>query len=876
MKNRTFLRVATVCLAVPAGALLAAGPALAAGDVVVTNTETIQAHLNATGKVKDARVYDQLAFTGNGTVDVANPVSSKGLRNLDGFGGYDVKDGKLVTTVKVDGDKRLRTVSDFDKKIPLTIAVTYLLNGKEVTPDKVVGASGDLEVRYRVENVTATSQQITFDDGTGQQVTKDAQVVIPMVGSLTTVLPSSFTDVSSEQANMAGDGRGGTKLSFTMTLFGPIGSATSEFGYTARIKDGQVPPATISALPVSPLESPSFKGGAESYKGGADTGVQLTAGATEIDANLLKLRDGAGQLLAGLIQLRDGADQLNDGLAGEAAPGAAKLAAGAGDAAVGADQLNDGLYKINAGGEQLAAGAGELSEGLNDGLAPGAQQLADGLQTLKSSLNDLPAAVGEDPDFQTLIGTMDLLIQGIGDTTSSDSDTVMGGLKQISAGLAQIDGGLPRLEGGLSNPSCSLADPENPANPCGIQQVAGLLQDQLNDPSTATSTAPVLANLAALKGELGAAAAKQAVDYLRSPAVLDCGKPSPLQALASVDPRLATATMCSKVTRSTNELGSAPPTVFTTTVEPELVDSVLLGIVDKIGDPAAPAPGTAMRAVLGIQAGIGDKTTVNTLLYGLNQIDRALGSATTPGATLQYGVAALRSSLYSDCSPEDADFPDNCGFSQVLQLVQAGVFSLVDSIAAGITGDPDFARLVAGGQDLAAGAEKAASGASRLSTGADQLAAGTGDAKAGAAQLADGNRQIADGASDLAGGLNDAAVGSGKLADGLTTAAESAPKLKDGAQQLSDEGTKKLVEAGKSTAADYGEKYALIVAGAERAKNEGMAYGAPEGAAGVTAYSLELAGMDGEGERNVGRGLGALVVLGLGTGAAALVRRRFI
>jgi putative membrane protein len=832
MKNRTFLRAASVCLAVPACALFAAGPALAAGDVVVTNQETIQAHLDATGKVKDARVYDQLAFTGKGTVDVANPVSTKGLRNLDGFGGYDVKDGKLVTKVVVDGDKRLRTVSDFDKQIPLKIRATYLLNGKEVAPGKVVGASGDLEVRYRVENVTATSQQISFDDGTGQQVTKDAQVVIPMVGSLTTVLPSSFTDVSSAQANMAGDGRGGTKLSFTMTLFGPIGSATAEFGYTARIKHGQVPPASISALPVSPLESPSFKGGAASYKGGADTGVQLTAGATEIDANLLKLRDGAGQLLAGLIQLRDGADQLNAGLSDEAAPGAAKLAAGAG---------------------QLKAGTEELSSGLSGKLAPGAKQLADGLTTLKSSLSDLPTSIGEDPDFQTLIGTMDLLVQGIGDATSSDSSTVMGGLKQISAGLAGIDAGLPRLQGGLSNPRCNTADPENASNPCGIQQVAELLKGQLSSGS-APGTAPTLANLAAIQAELGGVGAKEAVQYLRSTAVLDCGKPSPLQALAGFNPALASITMCSKVQRTTNTIADAPaPTAFATTVEPELVDAVLGGLLAKIGDRNAPASGTAMRALIGINNGIGDNATAGTLLYGLNQIDQGLGSPSTPGATLQYGVAQLRSALYDDCSPEDQDFPDNCGFSQVLQLVQGGVFTLVDGIAAGITGNPDFTRLVAGGQDLSAGAMDAASGAEQLDDGAGQLA---------------------DGAGRLASGLNDAAVGSGQLADGLTTAAGSAPQLEDGAQRLSDEGTKKLVEAGKSTAADYGEKYALIVAGAERAKSEGMAYGAPEGATGVTAYSLELAGMNGEGGRNLGRGLGALVVLGLGTGAAALVRRR--
>ncbi|HET8615260.1 MAG TPA: hypothetical protein VFL94_07020 [Actinomycetales bacterium] len=833
MKHSTLIRAAAACLAVPACAVFAAGPAFAASDVVVTNTETIQAHLDASGKVKDARVYDQLAFTGQGRVDVANPVSTKGLRNLDGFGGYDVKDGKLVTTVSVDGDKRMRTVSDFDKPIPLKISVTYLLNGKEVAPDKVVGASGKLEVRYHVENATATTQQVSFDDGTGQQVTKDAQVVIPMVGSLSTVLPPSFTDVASDQANMAGDGHGGTKMSFTMTLFGPIGSATADFGYTATIKDGEVPPASISALPVSPLESPSFKGGAESYKGGADTGVELTSGATEIDANLLKLRDGAATLLAGLIQLKDGANQLNAGLSGQAAPGAAKLADGAG---------------------QLKAGTSELSAGLSGQLAPGAKQLSDGLKTLRSSLADLPVSIAQDPDFQTLIGTMDLLVAGIGNTTSSDSSTVMGGLKQLADGLAQIDASLPLLQGGLSNPLCDTANPEDKSNPCGIQQVATLLKDQLSSGSVPT-TAPILANLAALQGELAGVGAKEAVAYLRGPSVLDCGKPSPLQALSAVNPALADITMCTKVDRAANLLASGAPAAFGTTVEPEIVDAVLGGLLQKVGDRNAPAPGTAMRALIGIHNGIGDSATAGTLLNGLARMDAGLGSPTTPAPTLQYGVQSLRDALYSTCSEKDKDFPDSCGFAQILQLVQGGMFSLVDGIAAGITGDADFKRLVAGGSQLAAGAK---------------------DAAAGARQLDDGAGQLRDGADQLRSGLQDAAVGSGKLADGLDQAAAGAPQLKDGAQRLSDEGTKKLVEAGKSTAADYGEKYALIVAGAERAKSEGMAYGAPAGATGVTAYSLELAGMDGEGSRNLGRGLGALAVLGIGTAAAGLVRRRFV
>ncbi|HEY0473029.1 MAG TPA: hypothetical protein VGD34_15255, partial [Kribbella sp.] len=71
---------------------LAASRSTTADPVVVTNTETVQARLDPSGKVDSARVYEQLSFTGKGRAKVANPVSTNGLRNLDGFGGLSVKD----------------------------------------------------------------------------------------------------------------------------------------------------------------------------------------------------------------------------------------------------------------------------------------------------------------------------------------------------------------------------------------------------------------------------------------------------------------------------------------------------------------------------------------------------------------------------------------------------------------------------------------------------------------------------------------------------------------------------------------------------------------------------------------------------------------
>ena len=125
-------------------------------------------------------------------------------------------------------------------------------------------------------------------------------------------------------------------MTFTMTLLPPVGSTVAEIGYTARVEDVVIPRATVSIAVVQPLKNPSLSTAAASYQGGADTGATLTAGAEQIDSNLLKLRDGAGDPARRPAPAARRCEQLNDGLAGEAAPGANKLAAGAGDAANGA------------------------------------------------------------------------------------------------------------------------------------------------------------------------------------------------------------------------------------------------------------------------------------------------------------------------------------------------------------------------------------------------------------------------------------------------------------------------------------------------------------------------------------------------------------
>ena len=788
----------------------AASTVAAEDKVDVVNTETVQVYMDADGDILSRRVYEQLVLTGQGSVDIENPISDNNLRNLDGFSGFTVKDGKQITEADVDGVERLRTVSDYEGKLPLDIDIAYKLDGKSVKPGDIVGEDGELEVEFTVTNVTGEEQEITIPDGKGGTLTKTATVPLPIVGSLTTFAPAAFTDVQSGQANMAGDGKGGTKLSFTMTLFPPIGKESATFGYTADIEDGVVPRVEVSALPVNPLKSPSFATAATSYQGGADTGTELAAGATEIDTNLLKLRDGAGDLLAGLLQLHAGSAELEAGLSDKAAPGAKQLADGAGD-------LDDGLGKIDDGASQLNDGANKLNDG--------AGQLADGLNTAGQKA---PA-----------------LIDGLG---------------QVRAGLVKVDNGLAQLYAGVG---AVRDDARYKALNAGLEKM-------LTGVGTKTEVGSLTWAVETLRTKFSAAAPQ--VEQMRDG--VNCA---------------------AKTLDLLNNGGSTDGPCF--------ADIAALGVPAVPALPAG-APGTAEYLRKAIVSGLSSKLVRTpasrpdspTLYEGLAGLFTELTrqDPNNPGAiaALTAMECALDStSLGPVC---DAVRPGKPGLHQGLEQVVAGVPLLVNTIIATVQGAVGVAadtaadgtlrggmsdliagvdELNAGGGTLIDGLSQLAAGAEQLRGGTGQLADGTGQLAAGTGEAAAGSGLLADGAGDLFDGISDAADGSGLLTDGLAKAADGAPKLVDGAGRLSKEGTKVIAGKGAETAQNYGELYAVLEAGSQRAQTEDMAFGAPEGANGLTAYNFIVKGEDGEDGRNWARGIAGLGLLAAGGGVFAFRRR---
>jgi len=733
------LGLAVLC-AGPTGVVpaFADGNGTTSGKVAVTNTETVQIYTDANGKVDSQRVYEQLTLDGHGSVDLANPISTSGLRNLDGFGGFTVRGGDQIVDTSVDGEKALRTVSDYTSKAPLSVAVHYTLNGKPVSAGDVLGKSGHLKVTYTVTNTSGVPQALHYSNGNGGTVTKTVDVPIPMVASLAVTTPDSYHNVTSTAANMGGDGHGGMMLSFTMTLLPPVGPASSSVSYEADITDGVIPRAELTALPVDPLTNPTFASAAQQYKGGADQGTQLTGGALKLNGGLVKLHDGASQLLSGLIKLHNGAGQLRAGLQGQAAPGAQKLAAGT-------TQLVGGMDQLNAGGTKLNAGASKLHGGM--------QQLDSGATKLNAGAAKLHTGTGQ----------------------------ALNGGEQLANGLAQLVNGLTKLAGTPQAPGLTAA------------------------PSAIQSTILYLETLQS--------------------------------ALGSATP----AGQCTPSTQSCTILGGLA------SLDATISDAQTLA--GKLGDSQLTSDLTTMTSAT---KAMSDKVT--TLMQPV------LASVTASLTGFDTQLEAAKVGLVGDPA-----HPDRPALLPGAQQALSGAKQL----AAGL------GKLNRGSGQLLTGTGQLSAGSGQLLAGSGQLLTGTGQLSTGLGQADGGAHQLDSGAHQLSTGLGTAASGTAQLDDGLGQAAAGAPKIRNGLTQASQQGSTKIAQAGESTAQQFGLKYAELAAEAQRAHHQSMAYGAPAGAIGLTAYDWIIQGADGHGTRERDRMLmlGGVLLLG---GGGTLLRRRLL
>jgi putative membrane protein len=697
------LRAATTLGTTTLAVVLSAAPALA--GIPVVEQESVRVVLDATGQPHDAQVFSQLTATGKGKVLIEDPTSDQGLRSLDGFTTPTVSDGKAHYTMDVDGRATRRTVADFDKDLPLEVGVSYLLDGKPTPPDKLVGAHGQLEVTYQIKNVSSASTEITYKDGHGNPVTENVDIVTPYAALLTTTLPGTFTNLEAPRADVAGDGRGGLRLLWSMLLFEPIGQTVQEFGWKATIDGGELPAAELQATPVQPKAKPELQGSAEAMQTTAATATQLTGAVSTIDANLEKVQDGAGELLAGLNDLAAGATQLRSGLDGEAAPGARKIADGLGEAHGGADRLAEAFH----------------SSGGKPDLVDGSKSLANGLSRLSAGLDRLAGSNGLGGAYAgalALRAGVDQIVAGLG--RASSPDTVLGGLAALAAGNDQLSAGAGALRAGAED----LVDPATglPAAKGGVDQVKAGLDSAL---AGGGSIDQLKGGVAAAKATGGCSGDPVCVGTLNAVAAGIDGSSTSLRA---------------KTTAASGGLAQ--------------VSAGLQSAIAGIGSGSSPGATTLRGGLDQIAAGLtASGAGLDQVIDGVDQVKKGLksGSAASPGVA--EGLSALADGLTAAVT----------GVGQLAagaQTAGAGSKSLANGIA---TAGNGAQQLASGLGQLQDGAGRLDDGLVAAADGSGQIADGAEAAASGAGQLRDGVGLVRSlGTETLIGAADDSAKDAGK------------------------------------------------------------------------------------------------------------------
>jgi putative membrane protein len=352
--------------------------AAASGGASLVNDELVVASLDPNGLAEKAVLVSTVTDRGGQPRMVEDPSSTTNVSYLDRRGSPQTGDGVVFVEVGGPGTTQAVTEATFDKPLPLALHAEYALDGEVVPPDALVGASGEVTVRYTVTNTTATQQTLTYRDAAGTVRTRQVPVFVPFAGTLTVVLPRSLEITDPGSGVRASDASGRTVLRYSLLLAPPLGTFQQQAVLRARTADGATPSATLEAAPATSDTDPGTGFTSQALSGSTRGSTRLADGVDELGERTGELEQGAQLLADGTDQLASGAAVLAAQVNGPLLDGSRQLSAGADELAVATAELSTGLQKAEKGAQSLADGAAGLADGLG-ALEDGLRQLADGL-----------------------------------------------------------------------------------------------------------------------------------------------------------------------------------------------------------------------------------------------------------------------------------------------------------------------------------------------------------------------------------------------------------------------------------------------------------------------------------------------------------------
>lgn len=316
---------------------------------------TLIVALVALGGVSMTAFADQSSKTGN--VNDGITTTSKTKSN----------DETVYLLTDADGREHQRIVSEkgtlhYDgyenELLPVTMKISYTLDGKAVTPEKLAGKSGHV-----VMEINYTNHQ------------KSGGVYVPFMAVTGMVLDNQyFSNIKVTNGKAVDDGNRNVVVGYSFPgLQSSLGLSRSQLDVPESITvSSDVENFQIETI-YTFLTSDVF----------AEMNIDQSSDLGDLSAQLDQLADGASELIKGTTQLYEGTQKLQ--------AGAKKLTAGTDTLKTGTEDLYTGTKDLKTGAAKLKTGTNHLKTGA-DTLYSGSSQLKTGTADLSKGLSQISAS----------------------------------------------------------------------------------------------------------------------------------------------------------------------------------------------------------------------------------------------------------------------------------------------------------------------------------------------------------------------------------------------------------------------------------------------------------------------------------------------------
>lgn len=776
--SKLIKRGLTTSLAVGMSVMVGAMPVYAASsdkkdnDDKLYKEETVYVNADAAGNTDEITVSNWLKNSGDVSGKLTDKSTLNDIKNVKGDEKY-TADGDKITW-NTDG-KDIYYQGTTDKELPVSVKLTYYLDGKEIQPNKLKGKSGHLKIKVNYENKSKKNVEVNGK-------TENMYTAFVMMTGM--ILPNdNFTNVTIDNGKVISDGNRSIVVGFGMP-------GLKESLNLDDIKDADdltIPESLEVEADVTDFEmSSTFTVGLSDLTKDLDLDNiadmdslqnaldELDDAALELVSGSNTLSDGTKTLADGVDSYTEGADTLNDaiqkylskdgelsGSVTEYVNGVNKVVKGVNDYAKGTTTLANGVTSYVGGEKKLAKGAKQLTT-LSDGLTKiqGAidkmKASTDGKGEVKEDLTvasaqlaagtaQLKKALGS-AEVQALLGQVDGMVK-TGKEMIAETESLQTAMNTgIAAPVQQIGTDLESLQKGLGTINTQLGN---------LQKACEAKVTELNKSyNDAVDTAQTASDKSKKQIDISVAALETQKDN-----ATDDAEKKELQDSIDALEKAKGATKHIDDLEKQENVNITMPTVDPTNIQKIAADIQKQGTTFEKTATALQAQLPEMQEKLNkISAGkdalpqddVKDLTTkidalnagmqgldagIDTLAGGINELD---GKTSVAFPKAQQGIAALNKGFSQLSSYNDALTGGALKLKKNSPTLVAGVSTLqsgTNKLATGLNTlgsqlSEGSAKLSSNSDELRSGADKLSSGAEELASGADKFQKeGTGKLK---------------------------------------------------------------------------------------------------------------------------------------------------